>query len=125
MSKNYIAVLVAFLSGGCASLVHVQGISIDDVVRDADALSGREVVLKGCVQKSENWTHLVDCSGIDGVEKFIDLVGDDNFTAGAAASPVCVSGIFKGYDANFVGIGYLTSKIGLLEVSRIKGVDSC
>lgn len=121
-------VLLILFSSLFASCSHMErsgrAIDMDEISSRRGYYNDRDVAVEGCITYLEsNSVHLSNCddfSGGDAVGGHIDLVGggvDEEWWRGE--KKVCVYGKFRSYSRDMVGIGNLTSNIGIIEVRNI------
>jgi hypothetical protein len=92
------------------------------LIRDADDYRDAEVHVSGCVRAEETGAlRMSPCGAIgNDASGYIDLVGvKEAEVDNAIGLTVCVNGKFRKYDSDFLGMGNLTSEIGLIEVDSI------
>jgi len=93
------------------------------ILLNKDNYSDRDVSIVGCIMHMESRAvHFFPCDnfGETRAGNYVDLVGAgvEEEMVGKRGE-VCIYGRFRAYSRGFVGIGNLTSEIGLIEVKEI------
>lgn len=109
-----IACLILLTS--CALAVPRDSIDVVSLVSDYLKYDRSAVEVSGCLRRVGSSVRLADCK--NPTDKFyIDVVGSVEGSIGEDFSgSACLSGYFRAYSDDFVGMGYLNSDFGVVEV---------
>lgn len=115
-------ILFAILFTSCATTKDFPTHLVSSLIENPEAHDGEDVYLVICQEKNTlGAIHIFPCDGIHHRKKhYIDAVGSSEIEeALGRRQRLYIKGKFRAYSGSLVGGGFLTSKIGLLEIYSV------
>lgn len=118
--------LLLIICISCANLSGQHGVvlvKIVDILESPYDYDGRFVIVSGCMNRNEYGDAVLHKCGhanwSDSGKFYIDIFPLDDIDLPFDESlGIELCGRFRGYSSSFLGMGWLTSEVGLIEVSR-------
>lgn len=121
MKTTYLTfwILLAITSTSCAAKECLPMHLISDLIKNPELYDGEKVYLVVCHERNIfGAIHIFPCDDIHrGQDSYIDAVGSSEVEeAIGKRQRINIGGKFRAYNGSLVGTGFLTSKVGLLEI---------
>lgn len=119
-------ILLFFVASCCTAKDTAKNVSIGELLVSTSSYNGMELWIVGKLTIKENQTF--DLSSFEESEGFIDMVFIDNTKERELLENfydecIQVKGVFKEYNKDFIGLGNLTSRYGVIEANSYSKCD--